>query len=205
LRVLDLGAGTGKLTASLVDLGHEVVAVDPSPQMLDELRTAVPGVAATHVGSAEALPLEDGAVDAITVAQAWHWFDAPAAAAECARVLRPGGVLGIAWHVRDETVPWVAQLAEQVGRSGDSSSTRRGAPVELGAAFGPVEEQLFDYQLVTTAQGLRDLADTWSYVYLAPDRQQRLDAVLALARSAAEPDGRLVVPHVTRCFRAVVL
>jgi hypothetical protein len=111
-------------------------------------------------------------------------------------------VLGIAWHIRDESVPWVARLAEQVGRSGDPSSTRRGDPMALGAAFGPVQEQQFAYELVTSPERLRDLADTWSYVYLAPERAQILDAVLALGRSAAEPDGRLVVPHVTRCFRA---
>jgi len=111
LRVADVGAGTGKLTRTLVAAGHEVVAVDPSEGMLQALRAAVPGTP-TFVGTGEQLPLPDASVDVVTVAQAWHWFDADAARLEAARVLRPGGVLGIAWHVRDETVPWVRELSE---------------------------------------------------------------------------------------------
>jgi len=202
LDVLDLGAGTGKLTATLVAAGHRVVAVDVSEQMLAELSRVVPQADA-RVGTAEQIPAADASQDAVTVAQAWHWFDEAAAAAECARVLRPGGVLGIGWHIRHEAVPWVAELAEAVGRSGDSTSSRRGGELALPAPFGPVEHAVFDYALTTTPEGLRALADTWSYVYLAPDRQARLDAVLEIGRRAARPDGTLVVPHVTRCYRAV--
>ena len=202
LDVLDLGAGTGKLTSTLVAAGHRVVAVDASEQMLAELRRSVPQADA-RPGTAEQIPVDDASQDAVSVAQAWHWFDEAAAAAECARVLRPGGVLGIGWHIRDEAVPWVAELAEAVGRSGDSTSSRRDGDLALPAPFGPVEHAVFDYVLTTTPEGLRDLADTWSYVYLAPDRQARLDAVLDLGRRAARPDGTLIVPHVTRCYRAV--
>jgi SAM-dependent methyltransferase len=202
LDVLDLGAGTGKLTATLVAAGHRVTAVDASEQMLVEQARAVPS-ARSLLGTAEAIPVGDASQDAVTVAQAWHWFDEAAAQAECARVLRPGGVLGIGWHIRHEIVPWVAELAEAVGRSGDSTSSRRGEGLVLGPPFGPVEHRVFDYALTTTPEGLRDLADTWSYVYLAPDRQARLDVVLEIGRRAAAPGGRLVVPHVTQCYRAV--
>jgi ubiquinone/menaquinone biosynthesis C-methylase UbiE len=116
--VLDLGAGTGKLTVTLVAAGHDVLAVDLDQAMLDQLHRDVPG-ARVALGSAEAIPESDGARDAVTVAQAWHWFDPASAAAECARVLRPGGVLGVAWHLRDERVPWVAELSQAVGRSAD--------------------------------------------------------------------------------------
>jgi ubiquinone/menaquinone biosynthesis C-methylase UbiE len=92
LDVLDLGAGTGKLTAALLDAGHRVVAVDPSEQMLAHLRTVAPA-ADVRDGSAEAIPVADASVDVVTVAQAWHWFDADRAAAQCRRVLRPGGLL----------------------------------------------------------------------------------------------------------------
>ncbi len=200
--VLDLGAGTGKLAGTLAAAGHRVVAVDVSEQMLAQLGRAVPS-ADVRVGRAEQIPVDDACVDAVTVAQAWHWFDEAEAVAECARVLRPGGVLGIGWHIRLESVPWVAELAEAAGRSGDSTSSRRGGDLELPPPFGRTDHAVFDYALTTTPEGLRDLADTWSYVYLAPDRQARLDAVLAIGRRAAEPDGTLVVPHVTRCYRAV--
>jgi SAM-dependent methyltransferase len=107
--VLDLGAGTGKLTRALVARGLEVFAVDPSPKMLDQLRTALPG-ATVSVGTAEDIPLADTSVDAVVVGQAWHWVDQDAALPSVARVLRPGGTLGLIWNLRDERVAWVERL-----------------------------------------------------------------------------------------------
>src|SRR5690606_25154234 len=91
-RVLDLAAGTGKLTRLLVPTGAEVVAVEPVAEMRAVLSAVLPGVEALD-GTAEAIPLPDASVDAVTVAQAFHWFDPPVALAEIARVLRPGGTL----------------------------------------------------------------------------------------------------------------
>lgn len=109
-RVLDLGAGTGKFTRLLLRTGAEVIAVEPVAQMRDEFARAVPGVVA-QAGTAADIPLPDGACDAVVCAQAFHWFAHSSALAEIHRVLRPGGVLGLVWNVRDESVDWVARIS----------------------------------------------------------------------------------------------
>src|SRR3954462_1543927 len=103
-RVLDLGAGTGKLTRVLLGLGLDAVAVEPD----DAMRALIPAEA--HAGSAEAIPLPDDSVDAIVVGQAFHWFDPAVAVPEMVRVLRPGGSIGLLWNLFDDRVPWVAEL-----------------------------------------------------------------------------------------------
>jgi SAM-dependent methyltransferase len=108
-QVVDLGAGTGKLTRLIADRGVDVTAVEPSDGMREQLQSALPGVPAL-AGSAEEMPLADESVDAVLVAQAWHWVDLPRASAEVARVLRPGGRLGLLWNHRDERVDWVNEL-----------------------------------------------------------------------------------------------
>ena len=116
VRVADIGAGTGKLTASLVSLGAEVTAVEPDPQMLAELRRAMPAVRSVP-GSAEEIPLPDASLDAVLAGQAMHWFDMDRALPEIARVLRPGGVLAGLWNVDDDRVGWVARLARSASAS----------------------------------------------------------------------------------------
>ncbi|MEU8349211.1 class I SAM-dependent methyltransferase [Streptomyces sp. NPDC048845] len=113
-RVLDLGAGTGKLTATLVATGSDVTAVEPDPAMLTELCCALPAVRALQ-GSAEAIPLPDASVDAVLAGNAMHWFDMAVAGAEIARVLAPGGILAGLWNVMDDRVEWVAELARVSG------------------------------------------------------------------------------------------
>lgn len=108
-RVADLAAGTGKFTRLLVPLGAAVVAVEPVTAMRDTLRAAVPGVAAV-AGVAEALPFAEASLDAVTVAQAFHWFDSAATVAELARVVRPGGGVGLVWNVRERDADWVARV-----------------------------------------------------------------------------------------------
>ena len=115
-RVLDLGAGTGKLTRQLVARGLDVVAVEPLDGMRAELARAVPG-ARVLAGSAERIPLADGAVDAVLAAQAWHWVDPARAVPEVARVLAPGGTLGLVWNERDERESWVAELGRIIGET----------------------------------------------------------------------------------------
>ena len=113
--VLDLAAGTGKLTERLVALGWHVVAVEPSDAMRAELTAVLPAVEA-FPGTAERTGLPDASVDAVTIAQAWHWVDPPAASAEIARILRPGGQVAAIWNVRDQETDWVARWTEIVHR-----------------------------------------------------------------------------------------
>lgn len=108
-RALELGAGTGKFLPRLLATGAEVIAVEPVAEMRAQLSALNPGVEAM-AGSAEAIPLPDGAVDAVICAQSFHWFANRDALAEIRRVLKPGGVLGLIWNVRDASVPWVAAL-----------------------------------------------------------------------------------------------
>ena len=126
--VVDLGAGTGKLTRSLVALGHRVTAVEPLPEMIAHLLAAVPGVTAVQ-GGAEAIPLEAESADVVVAAQAFHWFDHGPALREIARVLRPGGSIALVWNTRDDREPWVAQLSEEVLGSEGLEERDAAAPV----------------------------------------------------------------------------
>ena len=143
--VLDLGAGTGKFLPHLRATGAAVIAVEPVPAMRAQLTQRNPGIEAM-AGTAEQIPLADGAVDAIVCAQAFHWFANPAALAEIHRVLKPGGVLGLIWNVRDESVGWVAALTRimapyEAGIPRYHSGTwRRLFPAE---GFGPLRERHF--------------------------------------------------------------
>src|SRR5580765_520932 len=164
-RVLDLGAGTGKLTATLVALGVEVIAaVEPDPAMLAELRRALPAVRALP-GSAEAVPLPDASVDAVVAGNAMHWFDMDVAEPEIARVLVPGGILAGLWNVFDDRVDWVAGL-ERVGGSAaigrrDTFSNWRAETAEAHlpesgstARFGSPEQAEFPHGQRRTADSL---------------------------------------------------
>ncbi|HEY3728986.1 MAG TPA: class I SAM-dependent methyltransferase [Solirubrobacteraceae bacterium] len=111
--VLDLAAGTGKLTRVLTGSGARLLAVEPVAGMRDQLARTTPGVDVLD-GTAERIPVSDAAVDAVVVAQAFHWFEATAAAAEIHRVLRPGRGLAVIWNSWDESVPWVAEMQEIV-------------------------------------------------------------------------------------------
>jgi len=196
--VLDVGAGTGKLTRQLLDRGLDVVAVEPSGGMRDQLERAVPGVT-VHPGSAEAIPLPDGSVDAVLVAQAWHWVDLGRAVPEVARVLVPGGQLGLVWNIRDEREDWVAELGRIMRDPNDHRRQDRGI---IGPPFGPVEHRDVGWRHRISAAELIDLAASRSYVITMPDEQRA--AVLAGVRRLADRagSGELVLPYVTECYRA---
>jgi len=200
-RVVDLGAGTGKLTRELVALGYDVVAVEPLREMAEQLSSAVPGAVAIE-GSAEAIPLLDGSADAVVAGQAFHWFDAPVALAEIGRVLRPGGMLGLVWNARDDTEPWVAGLSELIG---SESEWDHSAPPEIAesALYGEVEGELFRHAQQLDRRSLVELVSSRSFTAtMDPDeRSDLLDRVGRLYDEAAGVGG-LVLPYVTYAFRA---
>jgi SAM-dependent methyltransferase len=176
--VADVGAGTGKLTRSLVALGHRVVAVEPLDEMRAELVTAVPGV---HVlagsGIASALP-------------------------EIARVLRPGGRLALIWNSRDDRDPWMARLSAIIGN--ETVQETDVVPVlDASNLFGRVERASFAFEQVLDRDGLLDLVLSRSYLakLAPPDRQPILDAVGALYDETVSPEG-VRLAYVTECFRA---
>ena len=200
-RVLDLGAGTGKLTRQIRERGLDVTAVDPSDGMLAELARSVPGVRA-HRGAAERIPLPAGSADAVLVAQAWHWFDPARAVPEVARVLAPGGRLGLIWNVPDERGGWVRRLAEIVGGPEPDRST------EVGPPFGPVEKAAFGWVATVGPERLIDMVASRSAVILMPPDERA--AVLGEVRRliATHPDlvGRTEfrLPYVCECARATL-
>jgi SAM-dependent methyltransferase len=199
--VVDLGAGTGKLTRSLAALGHHVVAVEPLGEMLELLRVAVPGAPAV-AGSAESMPLPAGSADVVACAQAFHWFDHGPALEEMARVLRPGGRIALVWNVRDERVPWISELSDaMVGRTG----VDRGAvePIERNGLYGPVEHATFEHTQTVDREALRALVLSRSYcaVLSEDERAPVLGRVDRLFDEHAR-DGLLTLPYVVECFRA---
>jgi SAM-dependent methyltransferase len=201
--VLDLGAGTGKLTAALVERGFAVSAVDPSPEMLRVLRQRLPEVEADE-GTAERIPAADGAFGLVVVAQAWHWADPVRAIPEVARVLRPGGRLGLVWNERDEHVAWVRELGELMD-AGTAAFDDASEP-ELAPPFGPVERHETHWVQALNLEALLDLARSRSY-FITKDPDTQAAVIQSLRRLAREhPDlaGRdtFELPYVTRSYRA---
>lgn len=201
--VLDLGAGTGKLTTRLVERGLTVIAVDPIAEMLEMLRTALPDTPAL-LGSAEQIPLPDNAVDAVLVAQAWHWFDQERAVAEIARVLRPGGRLGVLWNTRDERSGWVKDFGRIVGLEHD----RDNATVDLPEPFTDIATHQVEWTNYITPQALIDYVASRSYCITSPAevRTRTLDEVRELLvshPSLANATG-LAMPYITVCVRAAL-
>ena len=201
--VLDLGAGTGKLTTRLVERGLTVIAVDPIAEMLEMLRTALPDTPAL-LGSAEQIPLPDNAVDAVLVAQAWHWFDQERAVAEIARVLRPGGRLGVLWNTRDERSGWVKDFGRIVGLEHD----RDNATVDLPEPFTDIATHQVEWTNYITPQALIDYVASRSYCITSPAevRARTLDEVRELLvnhPSLANATG-LAMPYITVCVRATL-
>ena len=215
-RVLDLGAGTGKLTATLVALGADIVAaVEPDPAMLAELRRALPAVRALP-GSAEAVPLPDASVDAVVAGNAMHWFDMDVAGPEIARVLVPGGVLAGLWNVFDDRVDWVAGLervsgSAAIGPRDTFSSWRAQTPeahfpdLDLVAQFGSPEQAEFPHGQRRTADSLAATLATKAGMLVMPEREQ--EAILGQIRSflAGRPEtarGEFTLPMLTGVLRA---
>lgn len=203
--VLDLGAGTGKLTGVLAALGHRVTAVEPDPAMLAELRVRFPDVTALP-GGAEDIPLPDASVDAVLAGQAFHWFDQDKALPEIARVLRPGGVVAALWNSDDDRVEWIAEL----GRISQGRVSYVDWPATHGIvahpAFGPVESTQIPHHQPRTAQSLLANVATHSRILvLEPDeREETLGRIREFLASRPEiGSGSFDFPMVTRVERCV--
>jgi SAM-dependent methyltransferase len=169
-KVVDLGAGTGKLTRLIAGRGVGVRAVEPSAGMLERLRRELPGVPAVQ-GSAERLPIEDNSIDAVLVGQAWHWVDVPRASAEVARVLKPGGRLGLVWNHRDDRVDWVRELTEITSRGADHNDMDPSNP-PFGGEFGQIEYFVTEWRAPMTPAGLQELIASRSYFIVASEQEQ---------------------------------
>jgi MOSC domain-containing protein YiiM/SAM-dependent methyltransferase len=206
-RVVDLGAGTGKLTRQLVAIGADVVAVEPVAEMRAKIGTLLPGVEAI-AGTAEDLPLSNHSVDAVLAAQAFHWFDGLRALSEIRRALLPDGGLGLIWQARDASVPWVARLDEIIDAADDGHPRFRTgdwrAPFELTALFEPLQEASLRSVQRATPDALVDRVASISYV--AAMRPARRESVLADVRRLLATDpataGRptIELPHLVHVY-----
>ena len=190
--VADVGAGTGKLTRELIGTGATVVAVEPVPGMRSVLGQAVPSAQVLD-GTAEALPVPDQSVDAITVAQAFHWFDVPRTLAEFHRVLRPGGRFAVVWNRRLRDQPLhqaIHELTEPY--RGDSPSHYDGGWREAIAAdgrFAAAGETTVPFEQHFDADGLVDRVASISFIAALGDEERArvLGRVRALALDAGQP------------------
>ncbi|HEY8457705.1 MAG TPA: class I SAM-dependent methyltransferase [Actinopolymorphaceae bacterium] len=203
--IVELAAGTGKLTRSLVEYSRRVVAIEPAAPMLTRLVRYVP-VATPVQAVAEKIPLASNCADAVVVAQAFHWFDIDVALEEIARILRPHGTLGVVWNQRDESVPWVRELSAvlaTVERTQVDQAAELLDKLEWSRHFTPPEYAGFRLWQRLDREGLLHLVSSRSYVASLPpgERQEILDQVGELYdMTARQPDG-LVMPYVTRCYR----
>jgi ubiquinone/menaquinone biosynthesis C-methylase UbiE len=199
--VLDLGAGTGKLTRAQVARGLDVTAVEPLDKMRETLEATLPEVHAVK-GTAENIPLPDQSMDVITVAQAWHWVDVERATAEAARVLKPGGTLGLIWNRRDERVPWVQRLSQVMG-SGEAEMIELEG-ITIVPPFGSTESFTTDWTRPMTIDLLVEMAASRSYVITATPRRRReiLDGVRGLVAAEPKLGPEFDFPYRTYCFKA---
>ncbi|HEX9377335.1 MAG TPA: class I SAM-dependent methyltransferase [Actinomycetota bacterium] len=174
--VLDLGAGTGKLSRLLVPFGVRILAVEPVDAMREALAAALPGVRVA-AARAEAIPLADGSVDAAVVAQAFHWFDGPAALQELHRVLRPQRRLALAWNVRDDegSAFWAGITELMAPYRGDTPSHRSPEwrlAFEQSDQFTPLETRSFAYEHATFREGAIDRILSTSFVAALPEEER---------------------------------
>ncbi|HEX4220652.1 MAG TPA: class I SAM-dependent methyltransferase [Acidimicrobiales bacterium] len=202
-RVIELGAGTGKFTRQLALSGVDILAVEPSRSMRSELARTVAAVKLVD-GSAEDIPAPDASADAVFVAQAFHWFDAGRALTEMARVLRPGGGLGLIWNERDETVEWVSTLSRAI-------EWPERAPYEMGTDFRPVvaahpafedvTRYRYRFHQILDHAGLMDRMASTSYI-TAMEPDQREAYLVPLAELVSRLPEPVDLPYVTSAYTA---
>jgi len=202
VRVLELGAGTGKLTGSLLARGHTVVATDPSGAMLAQLRRNHPD-SESLPARAEQLPFRSLSFDAVVVAQAFHWFDPVAALPEISRVLRPQGTFALVWNLRDESVPWVRRLGTAIGSDRADWVEVDLEAVDTSGLFAPVERQRFRFWQQLDRDGLLGLVESRSHIAVlgGDERARVMTAVEALYDEYGRGHDGMRLPYVTHCLR----
>ena len=201
MRVLELGAGTGKLTKTLSGLGHHVIATDPSSAMLAQLVRAAPRSHVT-LARAEDIPLPPATVDVVIAAQAFHWFDQRRALPDVARVLRPGGTLALVWNHGDIKVPWVKKIFALMHDPGDEGVD----PLSESDIFSTVEQRVFrHWQLVHKHSLVGFIASSSKAATLTPaERTDLLAEAAAIYDSYDRGSAGMRLPWKTQCFRARV-
>jgi SAM-dependent methyltransferase len=199
--VLDLGAGTGKLTRALAETGAHVIAVEPGDAMRGELERALPDVEALR-GAAEDIPLPDQSVDCVAVGQAFHWFRHDEAIPELHRVLRPRGGVALVWYSRDPDNPLYDEIGELIApfvpadRQDEDEWPR---PLGESELFGPLEERWFSFVQELDTDTVAERIASVSFVAAAPAEARReLDA--AIRRAADKLGGRIPFVYVTRAY-----
>lgn len=206
-KVLEVGAGTGKFITTLKEAGGTIFAVEPIAEMREQLVHAHPDIAA-FAGTADAIPFPDASMDAIACAQSFHWFATPAALAEMSRVLVPGGMLALIWNVRDESVPWVAELSAITNsREGDTPRYRSGAWQRVFPApgFQFVGERHIRNSHVGTAEDVV-LKRTLSVSFIAgltPDEREQIEREVRqlIARTPElSTQGQIAFPYETSTY-----
>jgi SAM-dependent methyltransferase len=205
--VLDLGAGTGKLTRLLAPTGSRLVALEPVQAMRVACAEVVPE-ALVLGGVAEALPFLDGTFDGVVAGQAFHWFDGPRALAEIHRTLKPSGRLGLIWNLRDESVDWVRRLTEIIEpyeRTAPREKTHEWrAAFQMTDLFGSLNQRRFPHSQTLDVEGLVERFASVSFIAVLPE-EERAD-VLARIRELAKthPDlaghGSFELPYFTELY-----
>ncbi len=204
LTVLELGAGTGKLTRQLVALGHDVHATDPDPAMLEILQSRLPDVRTTEA-VAEEIPGPDSVYDVVVGAQCFHWFDFDRAIPEIVRVLKPGGSVALVWNQRDERIPWVRRLGKIIGtveQVDDPSEI-----LKQSLRFLYLETETFKHWQIVDRDSIQDLVRSRSAIAVLDDeaRAAKIAELLAFYDEYGRGMDGMQLPYLTRCFRARVI
>jgi SAM-dependent methyltransferase len=207
--VADVAAGTGKLTRLLAPIGADLFAVEPVPGMRETFRRILPSVPLV-AGTAEMMPVAATTFDAITVAQAWHWFDHERASAEMARVLRPGGRLGLVWNARDRSEPWVDEVwsimdrVEKRAPWRDHENWRDSATKPMPGFGGELHATQFRHLQSITPEGVVQRVASVSHVAVLPEpeRERVLDEVRHLLATHPAVRGleTVEIPYRVDCF-----